>query len=78
MIARLFIFGIIALVGLGCFVLAVILLTQGHTAELYTLFLAPLSGICLAIVMKFANIDLSIKLSLLVKEGRFSLKIAQV
>ena len=78
MIARLIIFGIIALVGLGCFITAVILLTQGHTAELFTLFLAPISGICLAIVMKFTDIDLSVNISLLVKDGRFSLKVAQI
>ncbi len=78
MIARLIVFGIIALVGLGCFITAIIFLTQGHTAELVTLLLAPLSGICLAIVMIFTNLDLKINVSLFVKDGRVSFKIAQV
>jgi hypothetical protein len=77
MIARLIIFGVIALIGIVCFITAVIFLTKGHNAEWVTLFLAPISGICLAIVMHFSNIDLKVNLRLLIKDGRVSFKIAQ-
>jgi len=78
MISRLIIFGLIALTGLCCFITAVIYLTQGHNAEWVTLILAPISGICLAIVMNYANIDLKINVLLLAKDGRFSFKIGRV
>ena len=78
MISRLIIFGITALIGLCCFITAVIYLTQGRNAEWVTLILAPISGICLAIVMNYANIDLKINVSLLAKDGRFSFKIGRI
>ena len=76
MIVRSIIFGIIALIGIACFITAVIFLTKGHNAEWVTLFLAPISGICLAIVMNFSNIDLKVNSRLLIKDGRLSFKIA--
>ena len=77
MIKRLIIFGFIALIGLGSFITAVIYLTRGHNAEWITLIFAPISGICLAIIMNFANIDLQIIISLLAKDGHFSIKISR-
>ena len=52
MIIRVIIYGIIALIGFGSFITAAIFLTKGHNAEWVTLILAPISGICLAIVAK--------------------------
>ena len=78
MIARFFIFAFVALAGLCSFITAIIFLVQGHNAEWITLILAPVSGICLAIVMNFADIDLRLNLTLLAKDGRVSLKIDRV
>ena len=75
--ARLIFFGIVAIIGLVCFVEAVIFLLQGHNAEWVTLILAPISGICLAIVMNYANIFLSFNVSFVVKDGYVSLKISK-
>ena len=77
MIKRLIIFGFIALIGISSFLMAVIYLTRGLNAEWITIILAPISGICLAIIMNFANIDLKIIISLLAKDGHFSIKISQ-
>ena len=78
MVARLITFGIIALVGLGCFVVAgVFLMTKGSSAELLILSLAPAAGICLAIVMHYANIDFSLNITLVVKDGYLQLKLKQ-
>ena len=78
MVARLVTFGIIALVGLGCFVAAgVFLMIKGSSAELFILSLAPAAGICLAIVMHYANIDFSLNITLVVKDGHLQLKFRQ-
>ena len=74
---RLIFFGIIAIIGLLCFIEAVVFLLQGHNAEWVTLILAPVSGICLAIVMNFANIFLSFNVSFVVNDGHVSLKISR-
>ena len=74
---RLAIFGFIAFIGVGCFIAAVFFLTLGHNAEWVTLFLAPVSGVCLATVMHFANIDIQFRISFVVKDGRLSLQFSQ-
>ena len=61
MITRLIILVIIALIGFGSFITAAIFLTQGHNAEWVTLFLAPISGICLAIVSKSEGVPLKLR-----------------
>ena len=77
MIVRFFLFGLIALIGIFCFITAAIFVTKGHNAEWITLCLAPISGICVAIVMHFSNIDLKIKLHLVVKNGHLSFKVVR-
>jgi len=78
MVARLITFGLIALVGLGCFVAAVVfLMTKSSNAELIILSLAPAAGICSAIVMHYANIDFSMNISLVVKDGNLQLEFKQ-
>ena len=77
MITRLILFGIIGLLGLGFFVIAVIFLLQGHDKEWVTLVLAPVSGICFAVVMHYSDIDLSFRVSFMTKGGRLSLRITK-
>ena len=74
MVGRLIVFGSIALIGFGCFVVAVLFLTKGANAEWVTLILAPAAGICLATVMHYANIEISSKVLFVVKDGRLLLK----
>jgi membrane-bound ClpP family serine protease len=73
--AKIIMFGMIALIGIASFIVAVIFLTLGATAELFTLLLAPVSGICLAIVMHLCDIALTVSFSL--KQGNFSFSITQ-
>ena len=87
---RMAMYGIIAVIGLLCFIAAVLYLPIGSdlpfgdkigpNAELVTLFLGPLSGICLAIIMHFGNFSISIssfksKISFVLQDGRASLRI---
>jgi len=55
MVLRLISFITIAVIGLGSFVTAVVFLTRGHTAEWVTIILAPISGICLAVLVKMGG-----------------------
>jgi len=73
MIKRLTTFSIIAVTGLGSFVVALVFLVKGAHAELVTLVFAPVSGICFAVIMHYADIDISMMISFIVKNGRFSL-----
>jgi hypothetical protein len=78
MIIRVIFFGIIGLLGSVSFVIAVIFLLQGHDKEWVTLILAPISGICFAAVMHFADIELTFnRASFLLKDGRLSFKITR-
>lgn len=79
MIARYIIFGFISLMGIACFISAAIYVVRGHATEWVTLLLAPISGICLAIVMNFSNIDLKVfHVRLIIEDGRLSFHIARV
>jgi len=78
MVARLITYGIVTLIGLGCFVIAgVLLMIKSSNAELFILSLAPAAGICLAIVMHYANIDFSLNITLVVKDGHLQLTFKQ-
>ncbi len=87
---RIAMYGIIAVIGLVCFIAAVLYLPigsdlpfgdmVGQNAELVTLFLGPLSGICLAIIMHFGNLSISItsfkcNISFVLQDGGASLRI---
>lgn len=50
MVSRQIILVIVAIIGLCCFITAVLFLMKGHNAEWVTIILAPISGICLTIV----------------------------
>jgi hypothetical protein len=56
MVFRFIIFIVISIIGLGAFVTAVVFLTRGHNAEWVTIILAPISGICLAILAKMGEV----------------------
>ena len=58
MLSRFIIFIIVAIIGLGAFVTAVVFLTRGHNAEWVTLILAPVSGICLAILARMGEVPI--------------------
>ncbi|MBL7175204.1 MAG: hypothetical protein ISS66_05190 [Desulfobacteraceae bacterium] len=87
---RIAMYGIIAVIGLVFFIAAVLYLPigpdlpfgdmLGHNAELVTLFLGPLSGICLAIIMHFGNLSITItsfkcNISFVLQDGGASLRI---
>lgn len=87
---RIAMYGILAVIGLVCFIAAVLYLPIGSdlpfgdmigpNAELVTLFLGPLSGICLAIIMHFGNLSISISsfkcnISFELQDGGASLRI---
>ena len=74
---KLLLYTMIALVGLACLVVAVIFLPQGDEKEKMALLLGPLSGICLAIIMHFADIDLKFSVSFALQKGKFSLQITK-
>lgn len=58
MVPRLIIIIAVAIICLGCFITAVVSLTRGHNAEWITLILAPISGICLAVLAKMGAVPI--------------------
>ncbi len=87
---RIAMYGILAVIGVISFIAAVLYLPIGPdlpfghkigaNAELVTLFLGPLSGICLAILMHFGNLSISITsfkcdISFVLQDGGASLRI---
>ena len=87
---RIAMYGILAVIGFVCFIAAVLYLPigpalpfgemLGQNAELVTLFLGPLSGICLAIIMHFGNFSITITLfkchiSFVLQDGGVSFKV---
>ena len=75
--ARIAMYAMIAVVGLLCFIVAVIYLPQGPHKEWVALLLGPVSGICLAIIMHFANISIAFTISFVLQDGGVSLSITK-